>query len=108
MQISISTIVSMIGMWFMFKKMGYEGWRGIIPIYNIYLLFKEIGYSGWMMLWLIIPIANIVVVCCAFIRLSKAFSMPKIFALGLLLLNPVFICILGFNESTFNPNLIYV
>lgn len=107
MSISISTIVSMIGMWFVFVKMGFEGWRGIIPIYNVYLMFKQIGYSGFMMLWLLVPIANIVVTCLAFIRLSKAFSMPKAFALGLLLLNPIFICILGFNESRFNPEFIY-
>ena len=102
----ISTVVSMIGMWFMFTKMGREGWEGIIPIYNMYILFKELGYSGWMLLWLIVPIANIVVLCFVFIRLAKAFSMPKIFALGLLLLNPVFTCILGFNDSNFNPEFI--
>ena len=70
----ISTVISMVGMWFMFTKMGHEGWEGIIPIYNMYILFKELGYSGWMLLWLIVPIANIVMLWCLFVRLAKAFS----------------------------------
>ena len=103
----MSTVISLVGMWFMFTKMGHEGWEGIIPIYNMYILFKELGYSGWMLLWLIVPIANIVMLWCLFVRLAKAFSMPKIFALGLLLLSSVFVCILGFNDANFNPEFIY-
>lgn len=31
-----------IGCWFIFKKMGLPGWKGIIPYYNFYVLFGEL------------------------------------------------------------------
>lgn len=33
---------SLIGSWFVFKKMGFPGWKGIIPFYNMYILFDEV------------------------------------------------------------------
>ncbi len=31
-----------VGSWFVFKKMGLPGWKGIIPFYNMYVLFDEV------------------------------------------------------------------
>lgn len=36
------TACALIGSWFMFKKMGFPGWKGIIPFYNMYVLFDEV------------------------------------------------------------------
>ena len=33
---------ALIGSWFVFKKMGFPGWKGIIPFYNMYVLFDEV------------------------------------------------------------------
>lgn len=33
---------SFVGSWFVFKKMGLPGWKGIIPFYNMYVLFDEV------------------------------------------------------------------
>ena len=38
----VLTVIGLLGSWKVFEKMGLEGWRGIIPIYNTYLLFKEL------------------------------------------------------------------
>ena len=43
-------IVSIIGMWKMFTKAGEEGWKSIIPIYNMITLCKIVGVSPWWIL----------------------------------------------------------
>lgn len=30
----IGAILSMVGSWMIFKKMGRQGWEGIVPIYS--------------------------------------------------------------------------
>ena len=34
----IGAILSMVGSWMIFKKMGRQGWEGIVPIYSTYVL----------------------------------------------------------------------
>lgn len=34
----IATILSLVGSWMVYKKMGRQGWEGIVPIYNTYVL----------------------------------------------------------------------
>lgn len=36
----IGAILSMVGSWMIFKKMGRQGWEGIVPIYSTYVLCK--------------------------------------------------------------------
>ena len=35
-----AAIVSVIAMWKMFEKAGEEGWKSLIPFYNVYILYK--------------------------------------------------------------------
>ena len=44
------TVVTIIGMWKVFTKAGEEGWKSIIPVYNIITLCKIIGVSPWWIL----------------------------------------------------------
>lgn len=36
-------IIAFVGMWKTFEKAGMEGWKGIVPVYNMYLLITEIA-----------------------------------------------------------------
>jgi hypothetical protein len=38
-------VVEIVGMWKVFTKAGKEGWKSLIPIYNIYTLCEIIGVS---------------------------------------------------------------
>lgn len=84
-----------------FMKMGYEGWEAIIPLYNVYILFRELYGNGWKMLLLLIPLYNIYVAIKFFIDLAHAFRKTTGFGVGLALLTPIFMCILGFDDSTY-------
>lgn len=35
-------ILQMVGSWFVFRKMGMPGWKGIIPFYSTYVLFDKL------------------------------------------------------------------
>lgn len=47
--------IAVAAKWRVFQKMGYEGWKSLIPVYETFLTFKAIYGSGWMMLVLIAP-----------------------------------------------------
>ena len=99
-------IISIIAMWKIFKKAGYEGWKSIIPFYNIYLLLKIAGYNGWFFLFALIPFVGVVIVEVMLgIGLAKNFGKGTGFAVGLILLNFVFELILGFGDAKYvGPN----
>lgn len=92
-------IVVLVANVFIYRKMGYEGWEAIIPFYNLYILFKEIMGDGWKFLLLFIPIYNIYLTFVLYINLAHAFGQSTGFGVGLVLLSPVFTCILAFDSN---------
>ena len=97
----IISIVSMAASWVMFRKMGHEGWEGIIPFYNAYVLFDELYGNGWKFLLLLVPFYNIYVAVKLMIDLAHAFNKSTSFGIGLLLVNVVFSCILAFGSAVY-------
>ena len=91
----------LVAQWMYYQKMGRQGWEGIVPLYNSYVLFEELYGNGWKMLLLLIPIFNIYVAIKLYIDLAHAFGLGTGFGIGLVLLNPVFSCILGFGGATY-------
>lgn len=69
----MTVVVSFIANWKLFEKMGYDGYKGIIPFYSEYILVKELYGSGWYFLLLLIPIVNIYYACGLMNRLGKRF-----------------------------------
>ena len=84
-----------------FTKAGREGWKSIIPIYNMWVLFEIAGMEGALSLLLFVPIANLVVTIMAYLKLAKAFGKSDGFGIGLILLSPIFMIILAFDKSEY-------
>jgi hypothetical protein len=107
--IYIAVIVFEIAaLWKVFVKAGQPGWAAIIPIYNLYILLKVIGRPGWWILlfllgiipfvgWIAVLVLGIIIA----IDLAKSFAKSSGFAVGLFLLNFIFIPILGFGEAQY-------
>jgi hypothetical protein len=107
--IYIAVIVFEIAaLWKVFVKAGQPGWAAIIPIYNLYILLKVIGRPGWWILlfllgivpfvgWIAVLVLGIIIA----IDLAKSFAKSSGFAVGLFLLNFIFVPILGFGESQY-------
>ena len=98
----IIVIVTIIGMWKLFEKAGRPGWNAIVPFYNSYVLTEISGQNGLLFLLCFVPgvgaIAWQVIVA---IKLAPAFGKSTGFAIGLILLAPIFYCILGFGKDPY-------
>ncbi len=115
-------ILQVVANWKIFEKAGEQGWKSLIPVYAEYILYKiawdtkpfwilmGLGILNMLLCW--IPVAGVILsfifgilaviieVLC-YVKLSKAFGHGGGFALGLILLSPIFFMILGFEDSEY-------
>ncbi|WP_283651066.1 DUF5684 domain-containing protein [Ileibacterium valens] len=115
------------GLFQTFRKAGEEGWKAIIPIYNLYICFKIANKESMFWLWggslllsglfawmsnlaiffLLGAVSTIFSLIAALLLadmwygISVNFGHGFGFALGLIFLNPLFIIILGFGDSQY-------
>lgn len=101
-------ILTLIANWKLFTKAGQAGWKCLIPIYNVVILFKVAGISPlWILVYFasVIPfvgwVATLAVTIYLMISLAKAFGKSGGFAVGLILLNTIFIMILAFGSAEY-------
>ncbi len=89
------------GLWKTFEKAGIEGWKSLIPLYNIYLIVKIAGSSGWLLLGFLLPILNAFVPVYVYYRFARNFGKGKAFSLFAGLVPFVAVPIIGFGSSTY-------
>ena len=100
--IYLAIIVAVIaGWWKIFTKAGEEGWKSIIPIYNIVVILRIVGRETWWVILMLIPIVNIVVWIIVGVDLAKSFGRGTGFGVGLAFLGFIFAPILGFGSDTY-------
>lgn len=68
------TIISLYGLWLLFKKAGKQGWEAIIPLYREYVMAQLVGRPTWWIIWLFVPIVNIFIFYGFYLDLVKAFG----------------------------------
>lgn len=97
----ICTVLSLVASWMIFKKMGREGWEGIIPIYNFYILCQELYGTGWKCFLILVPIYNIYFGIKLYIDWAREFNKSTGFAIGMLFLPFIFQLILAFGDAKY-------
>jgi Family of unknown function (DUF5684) len=102
-------LVAAIGMWKTFEKAGQPGWAAIIPIYNLVVMFRLGGQSGWFALAILLNLIPFIgglawlgIIIWNHVNISKRFGQGVGFAIGLVLLAPIFWLILGFGSSKYD------
>lgn len=125
-------VFSIVCMWRIFEKAGEPGWKCLIPVYNIYVFYKiaweakyflylflgiivcsiligvgiggnsgaASGIGGFLMV--VLYAAVFVFAVISMVKLSKRFGKSGAFAIGLILLNTIFMAILAFDSSTYD------
>ena len=118
--------LQIIANWNIFTKAGEAGWKSLIPIYGDYISYKIVWQTSYfwlsfilgivasyissanlnesMFLALIVTLLRIVLVVINImycIKLSRAFGHGIGFAIGLILLQPIFLLILGFGSDPY-------
>ena len=111
-----AAVLMIIANWILFKKMGIEGWKSLIPYVKDYLQMEKTGVDQrWLLIVIfgaiacIIPILGFIAFLAAaiyfyilyMVSLARSFDKTDGFAVGLILLPVVFLCILAFGESKY-------
>jgi hypothetical protein len=91
-------VVFVIGAWKVFTKADRPGWWSIIPIWNAVVLLQITGRSGWWVLGYLVPLLNLFVQIRWGIEMAQSYGRGIGFAIGLILLEPLFLVILGFSD----------
>ena len=60
-------LLPFIASWKLKQKVGIQGWKALIPIYNIYLIFKIAGMSGLN----VIPVAITEIYSLVYVDFTK-------------------------------------
>lgn len=112
----VFSLIQIVAHLFIFKKAGEEGWKALIPVYNIYTLCKIVGVTPW---WIVISfvgglisgvfeelnlISNLITVyfnVVISLSLAKSFGKSTGFGLGLLFFGPIFYLILAFDKEAY-------
>ncbi len=106
-------LVIIIGKWRVFKKANKPGWASIVPFYNDYVEYLLFWGNGWLfvvpiLLGILSPIPIIgqiawllivLIKCIHRYKQAESFGQGIGFTIGLILLKPIFICILGFGKA---------
>ncbi|MGL4403350.1 MAG: DUF5684 domain-containing protein [Fusobacteriaceae bacterium] len=96
-----------VAQWKIFEKADVDGWKALIPIYNIIVGLNILKLSGWNIIWLFIPIVNFLYLIYLNYRLAKAFGEGVAFAAGLCFIPGVFHMILGFGDYKYTTRNLY-
>jgi hypothetical protein len=97
----VVAVIVIVAMWRLFTKAGKPGWAAIIPIYNMVVLLEIVGRPLWWVILLFVPFVNIVIEIILMIDLAKSFGKDTGFAIGLILLSPIFMPILAFGSAQY-------
>ena len=126
-------LVQVIGLFFLFKKMGLESWKGLIPVYNGYLVtertyaprffwtilvlsvmiyfLNKIGGTNFVEVLAVFMIVVVMFVIVLTLSIRSSYFFAKSFgydvgmAIGLLCLPFIFVYVLAFDQSIYQGNL---
>lgn len=119
-------ILQIIANWNIFTKVGEAGWKSLIPIYGDYVSYKIAWQTSyfWLnfilgillsyvsnanlnesmflsLIVILLKIALTVINIMYCVKLARAFGRGIGFAIGLILLQPIFLLILGFGSDQY-------
>jgi len=89
-----------VGLYILFVKAGESGWKALVPFYNYYICLRIIEKPIWWMIWVFIPIVNLVMPFIIFVELCKSFGKGGLGAQTMAMLFPyVYLPYMGLNQE---------
>jgi hypothetical protein len=92
-------VLILASLWQIFVKMGEDGWKSIIPIYNYVVLLQVVGRPVWWVILFFVPIANLVVLFLVWKDVAEGFGKGTGYAVGMLFLSFIFLPMLAFGDA---------
>lgn len=93
-------VLMFAGLWKLFEKAGKPGWAVLIPIYSAIVMIEIVKKPMIWLLYLLIPIVNIVFAIRLTNLFVKSFGKSEGYTVGCLLFPYVFYPILGFDKAS--------
>lgn len=94
-------VLVIVAQWKIFKKAGKDGWKALIPVYNSYTMLQILNMEPMLCFLSLVPGANFMLGIVMSVKLAKSFGKGTGFAVGLILLAPIFEMILGFGDAKY-------
>ena len=94
-------VLTIVAEWKIFKKAGKDGWKALIPVYNAYTLLQILNMEPMLCFLTLLPGANFMLAIVMNVKLAKSFGKGTGFAIGLILLEPIFEMILAFGDAKY-------
>ena len=96
----LSSVLLIAGFWFLFVKANEDGWKAVIPIYNMYTAFDIVYGNGWKCLLLLVPVLNIAVYVMFYYRLAQVFGKDTIICILTVLFSPIMLLVIAFTPDS--------
>ena len=90
--------------WVIYTKAGEDGWKCLIPVYNLIIVLKIVNKPVWWVTLILIPLVNIAIMFIINIALAKSFGKGTGFGIGLVLLPFIFVPLLAFGDAEYISN----
>ncbi len=96
----LSILAAVAGLWKIFEKAGYKGWKALIPFYNAYIWLKVIDKPLWWFIFILLPFINVFTILLMVVETLKCFRKDGLGEQALGVLFPfVFLPWLGFSQK---------
>ena len=85
-----------------YGKMGIEGWKAWVPLYNMWVFLEAGAYPGWIALLMLLPIGNVVAlvfVIMAAYRIGQGFGKDDVWIVLYIFLPIIWYAVLAFDSS---------
>ena len=100
-------VLSVAGLWKIFRKAGVKSWYVLIPFVNVWYWVKIIDKKFWWFIYCLIPFLNVFVIMLMIVETDKCFKKNNLWYQLLSIIFPfVFLPLLGFakKEEYTHPN----
>lgn len=95
-------VLTIAGLWGVFKKAGEPGWAAIIPLVNVIFMLKVADREMWWIILYFIPIVSLIPAFIVPIDIAKNFGKGTGFGLGLVFLPFIFYPLLAFGDAQYH------
>lgn len=97
------SLLTIASLWKIFEKFGKEGWKSIIPVYNIIVLFEIVDMKAWYVALALIPCVGplilMIFVIMAYAKIAKKLGKEGAFVLLIIFFTPIALALLAFGKN---------
>ncbi|AOZ73199.1 hypothetical protein BK816_07735 [Boudabousia tangfeifanii] len=92
-------ILSFLGFYLVFKKVGFEEWKAFIPFYRLFIISEIIFGSKKFAIGFFIPIINFITAIIFAFKLAQAFNANELLAILTFFFPSIGLTLIGLNEK---------